>query len=332
MTPDERSSSFDRRDPLSYAKDLSSIDREVIRILQVDGRTGFAQIGREVGITEKTARKRVNELIKRDVIQITAVTDPELLGYRAIALVAVRVDKTRTAAQVAGELADVAAVDYVLVTTGRYHVMAEVMCADLAGLAATVENEIVTVAGVVDHEIFPYLRLHYQEPRWEAARWKSPSRSGVSPTHELDEVDRQILTELNADGRVPFQGVARKLGASESQVRHRVNRMVDAGSVRILGITNPRSVGFNTIAWLGIEAMPEVRAQELADQLAALASITYVVVCAGRFEILAEAICVDHNDLLAVLDGQVRALPGVARLEAFVCLDLHYKRVPLPRA
>lgn len=330
MQPNQRSSSSRRRDPPLYATDLSPVESEVIKILQVDGRTPFAQIGREVGITEKTARKRVHELIERDVIQITAVTDPELLGYRAIAMVALRVSNERPVSQVAIELAEIAAVDYVVVTTGRYHVLAEVICADLAELAATVENEIVPVAGVAEHEIIPYLRLHYQEPRWEAARWKSPDRSGVGPPHEPDEVDRQIISLLNLDGRMAFQVVARKLGASESQIRHRVNRMVDAGTVRILGITNPRSVGFNTIAWLGVVAMPDVRTEDLADQLAALPSITYVAVCAGRFEILAEAICVDHRDLLALLDEQVRELKGVARIEAFVCLDLRYKRVPVP--
>jgi DNA-binding Lrp family transcriptional regulator len=330
VTPDERSQDPLRRDPLSHATDLSPVDREIIRILQVDGRRPFAQIGREVGITEKTARKRVHELLARDVIQITTVTDPELLGYRAIALVGLRLDNGRPTSSVASELAGIAAVDYVLVTTGRYHLLVEVMCTDLAALADTVENEIMAVAGVADREILPYLRLYYQEPRWEAARWKSPDR-GVATSPPLDDVDRQILAELNADGRLPFQAVARKLGASESQIRHRVNRMVDGGAVRILGITNPRSLGFNTIAWLGVVAAPGVRAEDLAHQLAALPSITYVVLCAGRFDLLAEVICFEHQDLLSVLDDQVRELDAVALIETFVSLDLRYKRVSAPK-
>lgn len=315
-----------RRDSLSFPSDLSQVDRDIIRILQAGGRTPFAQISREIGITEKTARKRVHKLVARDVIQITTVTDPELLGYRANALVGLRLDNRRPPAEVTSELAEIGAVDYVVVTTGRYHLLVEVMCTDLVELAATVEKKIMTVAGVIDREIFPYLRLQYQEPRWEAARWKSPDRDGVTSAHEVDDVDRQILTELNADGRIPFQVVARKLGVSESQIRHRVNRMVETGTVRILAITNPRSLGLQTIAWLGLVAAPGVHTEELAAQVATLLSITYVVVCAGRFDIFAEAICVDHQDLLAVLDRQVRELPGVARVEAFVSFDLRYKR------
>jgi DNA-binding Lrp family transcriptional regulator len=241
---------------------------------------------------------------------------------------ALRLDRTRYASDVATDLAQIAAVDYVVVTTGRYHVMVEVMFADLPDLAATVERDIMAVPGIADRELFPYLRLYYQEPRWEAARWKSSDRSGLSQARELSDMDRQVLTELNADGRVSFQVVAPKLGASESQIRHRVNRMVSSGTVRILGITNPRSVGFNTIAWLGIVCAPGVRAEHLGSQIAALPSITYVVICTGRFEILAEAICIDFQDLSLVLDEQLRALDGVARVEAFVALDLRYKRVP----
>ncbi|MFN8160251.1 MAG: Lrp/AsnC family transcriptional regulator [Solirubrobacterales bacterium] len=316
-----------RHDSLSFPSDLSQVDRDVIRILQVDGRTPIAQVSREIGITQKTARKRVQKLVARNVIQITTVTDPELLGYRAIALVAVRLDNRRPPAEVASDLAGIGAVDYVVVTTGRYHLLVEVMCTDLVELAATVEEEIMTVAGVVDREIFPYLRLQYQEPRFEAARWKSPDRVGVTPADELDAVDRQILAELNADGRIPFQVMARELSVSESQIRRRVNRMVNTGTVRILAITNPRSLGLHTIAWLGLVAAPGVHTEKLAAQISTLLSITYVVVCAGRFDIFAEAICVDQRDLLAVLDRQVRELPGVARVEAFVSFDLRYKRV-----
>jgi Lrp/AsnC family transcriptional regulator for asnA, asnC and gidA len=67
---------------------------------------------------------------------------------------------------------------------------------------------------------------------------------------------------------------------------------------------------------------------EVCERIAALASITYVVACAGRFDIFAEAICVDQEDLLTVLDEEIRASAGVARVEAFLYLGLRYKQVP----
>lgn len=318
-----------RLDPLSLAADLSDLDREIIRILQVSGRTPFAQIARELGVTEKTVRRRVGDLLANDVIQIGTVTQPELLGYHAMALVGIRTNHSRSSAELAEELAGLAAVDYVVVTTGRYDLLVEIVSRDDAALLEAVEQQVMKVAGVTDGEMMPYLQLHYQEPRWEAARWKADG-AGVHGVPILDEIDRDILVQLNENGRAPFQRIARTLEISESQVRQRVRRMVDSDTVRILALTSPKSLGFRTIAWLGITAGPGVRVTELASQVAAVGSITYVVICAGRFDIFAEAICVDNADLMSVLDEQIRQLPGVARTEAFLTLDLRYK--PLPAA
>jgi Lrp/AsnC family transcriptional regulator for asnA, asnC and gidA len=256
------------------------------------------------------------------------VTDPELLGYGAMALVGVHLDGSRPASDVATALAQLAAVDYVVVTTGRYELFVEILCRDARELSRTVEREIGIVEGVGQTEIFPYLRLHYQEPRWEAARWKAAGEGLRHAVPVFDDVDRRILAELNADGRAALQRIAGHLSISESQARQRVARMLDSGVVRILAITNPRSLGFGTLAWLGIVAAPGVRLEALADELASLGSIAYLAVCASRFDVFAEAICVDHDDLLRVIDKEVRSLDSVARVEAFLCLDLHYKRVP----
>jgi Lrp/AsnC family transcriptional regulator for asnA, asnC and gidA len=328
---EQRSSRSEARrlDPLSLATDLSDLDREIIKILQVSGRTPFAQIARELGVTEKTVRRRVGDLLTNGVIQIGTVTQPELLGYHAMAMVGIRTDHSRGSSEVAAELAELAAVDYLVVTTGRYDLLVEVVSPDEVALREAVEQQVMKVAGVADGEILPYLQLHYQEPRWEAARWKADG-AGVHGVPVLDEIDRDILVELNENGRAAFQAIARKLDISESQVRQRVRRMVESDTVRILALTSPKSLGFRTIAWLGIAAAPGVRITELASQVAAVGSVAYVVICAGRFDIFAEAICVDNGDLMTVLDEQIRQLPGVARTEAFLTLDLRYK--PLPAA
>jgi Lrp/AsnC family transcriptional regulator for asnA, asnC and gidA len=106
--------------------------------------------------------------------------------------------------------------------------------------------------------------------------------------------------------------------------------MLESGAVRILAITNPSSLGFRTLGWLGINLAPGTRIEELADRLSLPSAIAYLAICAGRYDILAEVICVDHDDLLRVIDEDVRGEPGVARVEAFLILDLFYKRVRPP--
>ncbi len=323
--------SVNGHDTLAAARDLTAADRALIALLQIDGRAPFTKIARELDITEKTARRRVQDLLARDVIQITTVADPRLLGYGAFAAVALRIDMTRSTAEIASELAAISAVDYVLVTTGRYHVVVELICRDLAELTDIVNRKIVGMPGLADYEIYPYLGLYYQEPRFQTARWKPPDSKGIQQQLEpLDEIDRRILRELNADGRVPLQTVARRLDISETQVRHRVNGMLAGGSVRVLAITNPRSVGFEALAWIGVTAAPHVGKRDLAGRLAALPSVTYVAICAGRFDVLVEMVCTNQQDLLTVLDEQVTAVEGIGRTETFVCVDLHYKRLVAP--
>jgi Lrp/AsnC family transcriptional regulator for asnA, asnC and gidA len=152
-------------------------------------------------------------------------------------------------------------------------------------------------------------------------------RSYAQLARELDRLDR----EINRDGRVPFAHVAERLDISEAQVRKRYARLIESGVVRVMALTKPSSLGFATMARVAVEAAPGAKVNDLADRLTALTSIAYLAVCTGRFEILAEVVCRDPGGLLELLDREVRSLPGVARVEAMLCLDLYYRPVtPAP--
>ncbi|MEA2333058.1 MAG: hypothetical protein QOH58_3196 [Thermoleophilaceae bacterium] len=317
--------------PLSLATDLTDLERGIIRQLQTDGRRPFAQIARELGVAEKTVRKRVHELCERDVIEITTVADPQLLGYRAMALLGIQTEARRPAGDIADDVGNIDGVDYVAETTGRYSIFAEVLCRDAEELRNKLQQEISPIDGIQSIETFPYLRLHFQFPDWEAARRSDREvRPPSSVAHDLEDIDLKIASQLSADGRMPLHRIAQTLEVSETQVRQRLSRMTDSGAVRVMAITNPRSLGFTTIAWMGIVAGPGAKVGQLAEQLAALPTIAYLIVCAGRFDIFAEAICVDHEELLRLLDEHVRPMAGVAHVEASLYLGLRYRRMRLP--
>jgi DNA-binding Lrp family transcriptional regulator len=305
---------------------LTDLDRDIITALQADGRRPFVQIARDLGVAEKTIRRRVERLRERRIIEITTVADPELLGYGSSALIGLRVDGRRPS-EVAADLAALDAVDYVVVATGRYQVIAELLCRDPQELVHMLEERVATVPGVRDVESFPYLRLWYQQPAWDAALQKAERPPAAGPPPQLDDLDRRIIVELNNDGRVAFREIAESLGVSETLVRQRVGRMVDSGGVRIMALTNPLVLGFRLIAWIGVHAGPGVQLEELAERLSSLDSITYLAVCAGRFDIMAESISMNQEDLLRLLDREIRPMPGVDRAEVSICVDMHYKRL-----
>ncbi len=324
MPASARGPELPRLDYLRDAPELSHVDRLIIERLQADGRCSFRQLADEVGVAEKTARRRVQQLLDAGVIQITAVTDPKVLGYRASALVGVRLDGSRPADEVADDLALLDAADYVVVAAGRFPVYVELLCRDQDALLDVVERRVRRTAGVRDVEMFPYLSVYYQQAQFAGARQKDEEARGVRPT-SLDHVDRRIVHELSKDGRAPFLQLARTLGISESQVRHRVKRLVEAGVVQVIAVINPMGLEYRTMAWLAVRARAGASVADLAEAFARLRFVTYVAICAGRYDLFVEVICVSPEELLRLLDHEVRPLDGLAELEASLYLRLHYR-------
>lgn len=135
----------------------------------------------------------------------------------------------------------------------------------------------------------------------------------------LDDVSRAIIEQLQEDGRRSYAAMATKVGLSEAAVRQRVQRLLDAGVMQIVAVTDPLTLGFRRQAMIGVRATGNLR--DVADQLAAIPEVDYVVVCAGSFDLLVEIVCEDDEHLLSLSDC-IRAVAGVTGTEAFVYLRL----------
>lgn len=136
----------------------------------------------------------------------------------------------------------------------------------------------------------------------------------------LDDANRAIIEELQLDGRRPYGAIAQAVGLSEAAVRQRVQKLRETGIIQIVAVTDPKQIGFNRQALVGIRVDGDVR--QVAEQLAAVPEVDYVVVCAGRFDILIELVCEDDAHLLEVINATIRSMPGVRDAESFVYLEL----------
>jgi Lrp/AsnC family transcriptional regulator for asnA, asnC and gidA len=90
--------------------------------------------------------------------------------------------------------------------------------------------------------------------------------------------------------------------------------------MQIVAVTDPLQMGFNRQAMIGIRTSGDARV--VADELSAIGAVEYVVLTAGSFDIMAEVVCTDDGDLLSLLNGTIRALPGVVETEVFTYLQL----------
>ncbi|MEO7060534.1 MAG: Lrp/AsnC family transcriptional regulator [Lapillicoccus sp.] len=137
----------------------------------------------------------------------------------------------------------------------------------------------------------------------------------------LDAVSKQIIERLQEDGRQPYVTIAKSVGLSEAAVRQRVQRLLDAGVMQIVAVTDPLQVGFRRQAMVGVRVSGDIA--PVAQALGELTEVIYVVTTAGSFDLLVEVVCEDDDHLLDLLSSRIRILPGVRSTETFVYLKLN---------
>jgi Lrp/AsnC family transcriptional regulator for asnA, asnC and gidA len=143
---------------------LDELSKGIIEQLQEDGRRSYAEIGKAVGLSEAAVRQRVQKLTDAGVMQVVAVTDPMQLGFYRQAMIGIRVTGDTT--RVAAELADITAVDYVVLTAGSFDVLVEVVCESDDDLIELLNHRIRAIEGVQSTETFVYLKLQKQLYNW----------------------------------------------------------------------------------------------------------------------------------------------------------------------
>ena len=154
----------DSRPATGRGPNLDEKAKRIIELLQADGRMSYSAIAKDVGLSEAAVRHRVQKLIEGGVVQIVAVTDALQMGFARQAMIGIKV--TGNVQDVAAELGDVEEIDYIVITTGRFDVLAELVAESDDDLLDIVSQRIGAIAGVVTTETFVYLRLVKQSYAW----------------------------------------------------------------------------------------------------------------------------------------------------------------------
>ncbi|MBB3040517.1 AsnC family transcriptional regulator [Nocardioides sp. LMS-CY] len=146
------------------------------------------------------------------------------------------------------------------------------------------------------------------------------SRKPDRPTATLDEVSKAIIEQLQQDGRRSYAAIGKVVGLSEAAVRQRVQRLIEAGVMQVVAVTDPLELGFARQAMVGIRVTGPL--EPVADRLAELDEVDYVVVTAGSYDLLVEVVAESDEHLLELISGRIRAIEGVTATETFMYLSL----------
>jgi Lrp/AsnC family transcriptional regulator, regulator for asnA, asnC and gidA len=137
---------------------------------------------------------------------------------------------------------------------------------------------------------------------------------------QLDSVSKAIVEQLQSDGRRSYAEIGKAVGLSEAAVRQRVQKLTDSGVMQVVAVTDPMQLGFFRQAMIGIRVTGDTTS--VADRVARIEAVDYLVLTAGSFDLLAEIVCENDEDLMEVLNKEIRSIPGVQSTETFVYLKL----------
>ena len=144
---------------------IDTTDQQIIRMLNEDGRTPFAQIAKQLGVSTGMIRQRYHRLVKDGVLQIVAITNPLLMGFATMAQIGVKADVNRLE-EIAEEIALFDGVIDLVLVTGSYDLHVEVVCRDKTHLLKFLSKKLHAVEGVKEAETFMYLRIAKENYGW----------------------------------------------------------------------------------------------------------------------------------------------------------------------
>ena len=136
---------------------MDKTDLAILSLLQKDARRSFTDIANELNISEGTVRNRVSRLVEKRSIQLGGFIDPNPLGFEAPAMIGVTV-QSNLLEEAATQIAQFPEVSYLVMSSGEYDLLVEVLCRDREHLAAFLNENLRQVEGVLRTQTFMILR------------------------------------------------------------------------------------------------------------------------------------------------------------------------------
>ena len=135
----------------------------------------------------------------------------------------------------------------------------------------------------------------------------------------IDEKDREIIKYLQTDGRMAYSALGRLIGLSDAATRQRVNRLTARGVIDIVAVTDPVKIGLGYQALLGITVTDDAR--KLATEIGAMDDAVYIVLTAGRYDLIVELVCTDGDTFVTHVNS-IRTMDGVMSVETLPYLGI----------
>lgn len=143
----------------------------------------------------------------------------------------------------------------------------------------------------------------------------------------MDQLDIAIIEFLQKDARMPLTDIANALGVVEGTVRNRVGKLLDSQILRLNGTIDPHRAGFNSPAFIFISVKPG-SLEAVAEKLAAIPEVSYLVAITGEADLLVEVMCADSEHLMNVLIQDIHTIEDITDTRTSTILRVYKELLP----
>ncbi len=137
-------------------------------------------------------------------------------------------------------------------------------------------------------------------------------------TTRLDPIDRMILSELQADGRMTNVELAKRVGISAPPCLRRVRALEEAGLIRgYHADVNARELGFEVqvFAMVGLESQAEHELSAFEEQCRSWPLVRECHMLNGEVDFILKCVSPDLSTFQSFLTGQLLTTPNVASVK-----------------
>jgi Lrp/AsnC family transcriptional regulator for asnA, asnC and gidA len=138
----------------------------------------------------------------------------------------------------------------------------------------------------------------------------------------MDQIDLDIISFLQSDGRTPFTDIAKELEISEGTVRNRVARLLQDRVLQIVGMVDPYRLGFDAPAVISVSVKPP-SLESVANTISKFPEVSYLIMVSGEFDLLVEVMCKDRDHLATFLNEKLLRVPGITNSQTSIVLHTY---------
>jgi DNA-binding Lrp family transcriptional regulator len=293
---------------------IDQTDLRIINTLAKNARLSNAGLASQLNIAASTVTRRIDALLRDNIISIKALPNPSRIGYKASAVIGLDVDLKKVDG-ICEKLTGNSQISLVVTTFGRFDMLIIADFSDHEMLNNFIKQELPKIDGIIRIEPF----FVSETTKRYSGMFLNKRKTTANP--EIDETDKKLLAALGKNGRAAYSQLSGEFGISIATISRRVRAMINADLMKITVVPNPAKFGYLAIACTFLHTDFE-KANEIAANLASRAEVHTVMKLTNNYDIFFIVHFPTPEKLYQYLKTKIAEIDGITDIETFIVSDI----------